>query len=63
MSRLEQIKQIHQSIIRKKAVSNFYNAAASLNQVSTIGVDNAPHIDWQKENSDIENDIREQIFG
>ena len=50
-------------MVRKKAVGNFYKSASHINQVSTIGVENAPHINWQKENSDIDNDIREQIFG
>jgi hypothetical protein len=64
MDRLELIKQIHQRMVRNTINKSFYSSLSKVSQpVETIGVENAPHLDWCKELDDISLDIRDQIFG
>jgi hypothetical protein len=64
MNRISLIKQIHQRMIRSNINKGFYNSlSTNFQKVETIGVENAPYINWSKEVNDIDKDIREQIFG
>lgn len=64
MSRLDLIKQVHMSMKRSTINKNFYNSInKSIKTIDTIGVENAPHIDWKKDCDDITSEIKEQIFG
>ncbi len=64
MDRLTLIKQIHQRVKRSNINKGFYSSLAdSFKKIETIGVENAPLINWSKEVDDITKDIHEQIFG
>jgi len=64
MDRLSLIKQIHQRMKRSNINKGFYSTlSSSFKKIETIGVENAPIMNWSKEEDDISKDIREQIFG
>jgi cyanate lyase len=62
--RLDLIKQICESK-KKKNVSfaEFARALGEKESQETIGVENAPYINWKREDDPIDVEIKSQIFG
>jgi cyanate lyase len=63
--RLNLIKQICESKKKKTNVSfaEFARALGEKENQETIGLENAPYVDWKREDDPIDEEIKSQIFG